>query len=149
MKVEVVGTDASGRSSKRVFYGDTDVLQPMPAAFALDAPTALVAPANNATNVATSPTLTWNAGANAHLHKIVIEQTGTAWRWTFWVAGPISTMQAPAIAKGGLAAATNYRWSVETLRFASGFDASNYRDDKIDPVVTSRTFSGWSAFKTQ
>jgi serine protease len=149
MKFETVATDATGRTSRKIVYGDTTNLQTPSGATALDPPTSLTTPANGATGVALAPTLTWNGGVAAHLHKVVVEQVGTPWRWTLWVAGALNSTQLPAISKGGLASATNYRWSVETFRFASGFDASLYRDEKIDTTCTSRTFSGWATFKTQ
>ncbi len=149
MKIEVVGTDPSGRTSTRIFYGDTTNLQTTSAAFTLYPPTALTSPANGSTGVSTSPTLTWDGGTGAQLHVIVVEQTGTPWRWTLRVAGGLNSLQIPPISSGGLASATNYRWSVTTYRFAGGFDSSNYRDAVLDTTPTSRTFSGWAAFTTQ
>jgi len=149
MKFEIVAADTAGRTSRKIVYGDTINLQTAAVATPMDPPTALTTPANNATNVSLSPSLVWNGGVAAHLHKIVIEQVGASWRWTLWVAGALNTTQLPAISTGGLAPATNYRWSVETFRFATGFDASLYRDAKVDTTCTSRTFSGWSTFKTQ
>ena len=95
-------------------------VQPTPAAtIALDSPPALTSPAANATNVAAAPLFTWSVVAGAQLHKVVVEETGTSWRWTFWVPGVANQVQVPALSAGGLKAATNYRWSVETWRFGA------------------------------
>jgi serine protease len=149
MKFEVVATDAAGRWSRRIVYGDTSGPPAAAGAFALDTPTRPIVPADGATGVSTAPILAWDDVPGAQLERLVVEQPGTPWRWTFWIAGSLYHVDLPSLLKGGLAPATNYRWSVETFRFASGFDASNYRDDRVETTSTSRTFSGWSMFRTQ
>lgn len=150
MKLEVVGTDPSGRVVRQTFYGSTDNLQTAPSeAFTFPSPAALSSPANGATNVALGPLLTWTTSTGARLHKIVIEKVGTTWRWTIWTPGDTSQLQLPALSTGGLQPATDYRWSVETLRFTSIFDAASYREARLDVEPTSRVFSGWASFRTQ
>jgi subtilisin family serine protease len=150
MKFEVVGTDASGRVVRQIFLGSTDNLQTAPnEAFTFPSPAALSSPANGATNVTLGPMLTWTTSTGARLHKIVIERVGTTWRWTIWTPGDTKELQLPALSTGGLESATDYRWSVETLRFASSFDATSYREARLDVEPTSRVFSGWASFRTQ
>jgi subtilisin family serine protease len=148
MKFEIVATDLQSRTSRRIEYGTEANLQPSSAAFVLDSPALLVSPANGASGVIVGPTLTWTTSANAGLHKIVVEEVGTNTRWTIWASGTTTSMALPTPSKGSLKTGTNYRWSVETLRFGGGFDSSNYREERLDTEPTSRTFSGWATFRT-
>jgi len=152
MKFEILATDATGRWSRAVTFGTSATFgQPSPpATTTLDSPPALLAPLSGAVNVAAAPLLSWSVVAGGQLHKVVVEQVGTSWRWTIWVPGTANQVQLPAISAGGLASATNYRWSVETFRFGTTtFSPHSYLDDRLDVDPTSRVFSGWATFKTQ
>jgi subtilisin family serine protease len=149
MKFEVVATDLAGRSVRSAFYGTTLNPPLPPATFAFDAPPSLTSPADGATNVAAAPLLSWSAVAGSQLHKVVVEEVGTGWRWTIWVPGTANQVQLPSVALG-LKSATNYRWSVETFRFgATSFSPHAYLDEQLDADPTSRVVTAWAAFKTQ
>ncbi len=151
MKLELTATDTTGRATSHVFYGTTTDLQPTPnPAITFPAPVALTAPSSGATNLALTPTMTWSVIAGAQLHRITIEEVGGPYRWFIWAGGATTSMQLPLLTTGGLKNATNYRWRVETFRFAnSSFDAANFREERLATETTSRTVSAWSTFRTQ
>jgi uncharacterized repeat protein (TIGR02543 family) len=74
-----------------------------------------IAPANNATDVSTSPTLSWNASTGATDYEYCVQELLEDCTTDFFGANWISTSGATSANITGLSSGTNYIWAVRAV----------------------------------